>query len=64
MEKKQEEWIVSRYPAARGKVHLLGKWSGVEIEDPYRQPRLVFELVLRKIEGELALWEEKLWARG
>ena len=34
MEKKHRTEIMRLYPAATGKVHLLGKWRDVEIGDP------------------------------
>ena len=47
-------------PTARGKVHRLGEWQDVDIDDPYRQERSAYEDALRDIEAGVASWVEKI----
>jgi protein-tyrosine phosphatase len=61
MELWQQREIERLYPFARGRVHLLGKWGGVEIADPYRQPKTVFVEAFEKIERACDEWCRKLW---
>ncbi|MFP8967008.1 low molecular weight protein-tyrosine-phosphatase [Pokkaliibacter sp. CJK22405] len=61
MEKGHIDAICSRYPSARGKVQLLGRWQGdVEIPDPYRQQRPAFEHAYKLIAQGVADWAKKL----
>jgi len=50
-------------PIARGRIHLFGKWNNMEIPDPYRQDRHVFEDVFNMIETCLDIWQEKIWSQ-
>lgn len=45
---------------AKGRVFCLGKWRDIEIDDPYRQPRHVFEHCLGLIEQGVEDWLNKL----
>jgi protein-tyrosine phosphatase len=52
-------------PAARGRVHSIGRWGKFDVPDPYRQPRPAFERALALIERgvddlERAFWPERL----
>ena len=47
-------------PTARGKVHRLGEWQDVDIDDPYRQERSAYEDALRDIQAGVASWVEKV----
>ena len=47
-------------PTARGKVHRLGEWQDVDIDDPYRQERSAYEDALRDIQAGVASWVEKI----
>ena len=47
-------------PTARGKVHRLGEWQDVDIDDPYRQEREAYEDALRDIQAGVASWVEKI----
>lgn len=61
MEKRHVEELSSRYPAVRGKTHLLGKWLGeAEIPDPYRQSQEAFEFALGKVDDGVDAWLKKL----
>jgi protein-tyrosine phosphatase len=50
METEQQRAVVSMLPAARGRVHCIGRWGKFEVPDPYRQPRPAFERALALID--------------
>jgi len=60
MEKRQQKEIESYYPFTKGRVHLMGKWGGREIEDPYMKSREKFINAYEKIEISCKEWLEKL----
>ena len=62
METGHKRAIDDADPTARGKVHRLGEWQGVDVDDPYRQPRAAYEDALRDIEKGVASWAEKIRA--
>ena len=47
-------------PTARGKVHRLGEWQDIDIDDPYRKERWAYEDALRDIQAGVASWVEKI----
>ncbi|MCG7562507.1 MULTISPECIES: low molecular weight protein-tyrosine-phosphatase [Pseudoalteromonas] len=61
MEQRHLEDLCSRYPQARGKTFLLGKWLGdKEIPDPYRQSQEAFEHVYELINSACSAWHKYL----
>ena len=60
MEHWQQKEIEQRYPFARGRVHLLGKWEDCEIADPYKQPKAMFVEAFHEINRACQQWYEKL----
>lgn len=61
MEKKHQQVLMQKYPAASGKVMLLGKWNNEEeIPDPYRKSFAVFEHAFTQIEKNCQTWAKKL----
>ncbi|KZN44366.1 low molecular weight protein-tyrosine-phosphatase [Pseudoalteromonas luteoviolacea] len=61
MEQRHIQDLCARYPEARGKTFLLGKWLGdKEIPDPYRQSREAFEHVYELIESACSAWQKYL----
>ena len=62
MEARHKRAIDDADPTARGKVHRLGEWQDVDIDDPYRQSRQAYEEALRDIEQGVASWAEKIRA--
>jgi protein-tyrosine phosphatase len=60
MELWQQKEIESIYHYARGRVHLLGKWSDMEVEDPYKKPKEAFIEAFVKIDQLCQQWCEKL----
>ena len=62
MEKKHIDAIQSKFPEARGKVHLICKWDdNQEIPDPYKKNSEAFSSASNLIETGLDAWQEKLW---
>jgi protein-tyrosine phosphatase len=61
MEAWQVKEIEHLYPYARGRVHLLGKWSELEISDPYKKPKEAFVEAYEKIDRACEDWCHKLW---
>ena len=62
MEKKHVDAIQAKFPEARGKVHLIGKWDdNKEVPDPYRKNDDAFISALALIEMGLDAWQKKLW---
>lgn len=62
MEQKHIDLIHSKYPEARGKVHLIGKWMDNQaVPDPHRKDKAAFITALSLIESGLEKWKYKLW---
>lgn len=62
METKHINVIQSMFPEARGKVHLIGKWTNSqEVPDPYKKDKKAFTLAMNLIDSDLNAWQEKLW---
>jgi protein-tyrosine phosphatase len=51
-------------PAARGRVHLLGRFGGFEIPDPYRRPRSAFEEALALVDRGLEDYAQRFWSQA
>jgi protein-tyrosine phosphatase len=61
MENSHLEQISKIAPQARGKIMLLGHWSGHrEIPDPYRKSQEAFESVFQLIDQACQRWAQKL----
>ncbi len=61
MEQRHIDAIQEKFPEARGKVHLIGKWNNnQEVPDPYKQGPEAFEEALSLIESGLESWKNKL----
>jgi protein-tyrosine phosphatase len=61
MEAEQQKAVVSMLPAARGRVHCIGRWGKFDVPDPYRQPRSAFEHALSLIERGIDDLEKAFW---
>jgi len=62
MEQKHVDAIQAKFPEARGKVHLIGKWSDdQEIPDPYKKDKEAFASASALIEYGIDVWQKKLW---
>ena len=61
MEQRHLTDLCSRYPEARGKTFLLGKWlNDAEIPDPYRQSDEAFQHVYELIDSACSAWQKYL----
>ncbi|TRX57202.1 low molecular weight protein-tyrosine-phosphatase [Thalassomonas sp. M1454] len=61
MEKKHQQVLMKKYPAASGKIMLLGKWNNEqEIPDPYKRSNEAFEHAYQLIEKNCQAWAQKL----
>lgn len=61
MEERHLNDVHARYPEARGKTFLLGKWIGdKEIPDPYRKSIEAFEHVYTLIDSACSAWQKYL----
>lgn len=60
MERWQQREIEQQFPFARGRIHLLGKWSDREIIDPYKKSKGHFIDAYIKIADSCREWCEKL----
>lgn len=60
----QRQALAKRWPEARGKTLLLGKWLNqsheIEIPDPYHKSPEVFEHVHRLLQEATRLWADRL----
>lgn len=60
METWQQRKVEEQFPFARGRVFAIGKWSQLEIADPYKKPREAFEEAFSGIQKAYADWLEFL----
>ena len=60
MEGWQQQEVERKYPFSKGRVFTLGKWSNLEIDDPYKKPREAFEEALKGIRKGVVDWVEYL----
>lgn len=64
MDRTHTAALAEVFPHYRGKVHLLGRWEGIEIADPYRCPRKAFEEALAQIEAGVRQWTDRIGRLG
>jgi protein-tyrosine phosphatase len=62
MERRHVADVEALTPAARGRVHVVGRFGGFEVPDPYRKDREAFEEALALIERGLAEYEKRFWS--
>ena len=60
MELGHKKAIEAEDVTARGKVFRLGEWRNKDINDPFKQPKIEFEKVLREIDVCVETWVERL----
>ncbi len=60
MDAEQQQTVVTAWPATRGRVHALGRWSGIEVADPYQLGEQAFKTALAAIESGTADWQHWL----
>lgn len=64
MDQDHRREMRQRFPAATGKVFLLGHWQGLEIIDPLRMPFSIFESTWRQIDVCVNDWVNRLQETG
>lgn len=64
MDQDHRREIRQRFPAATGKVFLLGHWQGLEIIDPLRMPFSIFESTWQQIDICVRDWVGRLQETG
>ena len=57
----EQKQIEVRFPSLCGRVHRLGKWSEIDIPDPYKRPREIFEQSFHLIRQGVDEWLKVLW---
>ena len=62
MEKWQKKEIQSAFFFTRGRVHMIGKWSGFEVPDPYKKSQKNFDYCLELLEEGWQDWQHSLIA--
>eukprot|EP00456_Euglypha_rotunda_P021088 TRINITY_DN18220_c0_g1_i4.p3 TRINITY_DN18220_c0_g1~~TRINITY_DN18220_c0_g1_i4.p3 ORF type:complete len:105 (-),score=18.86 TRINITY_DN18220_c0_g1_i4:86-400(-) len=61
LDRGHSDWINSRYPEFRGKVHKILRWrENADVPDPYRQPREAFDESYELIEQGVEDWVKRL----
>ncbi|MDE1179741.1 low molecular weight phosphotyrosine protein phosphatase [Paraburkholderia sp.] len=56
MTRDQRNAVHARFPFSQGKVHRLGEHEGIDIVDPFRHGRFIFELAMIQIEQGISRW--------
>lgn len=64
MEQRHVADVEALTPAARGRVHLLGRFGRFEIPDPYKRPREAFEESLALIDRGIGDFQQRFWRRS
>jgi protein-tyrosine phosphatase len=54
----QRRLILKHFPFARGKVFRFGEHEQIDITDPYRRHRAVFEMAFAQIERGVSNWSD------
>lgn len=60
MEREQKRMVEHDYPFAVGKVFLLGRPNGVEIDDPYQRSFAAFATAAEIIENSVHDWAKRI----
>ncbi|MDT8838256.1 low molecular weight phosphotyrosine protein phosphatase [Paraburkholderia fungorum] len=56
MDKEQRKQLIARFPAASGKIWLLGHWINIEVKDPVGGDYEIFKATLDTIEKAVQSW--------
>ncbi|KWT69030.1 MULTISPECIES: low molecular weight protein-tyrosine-phosphatase [unclassified Variovorax] len=62
MEQRHTAELRRRYPQVWGKVFRVGEAAGLDIADPYRKPRKIFEAICIDVAAGIAAWAGRIRA--
>ncbi|RQR24902.1 low molecular weight phosphotyrosine protein phosphatase [Burkholderia sp. Bp9143] len=60
MTQSQRKRIEAGYPFSKGRVFRIGEFERIDVIDPYRRGRSVFELALNQIDQCMKRWIDKM----
>lgn len=61
MDSTHADWMASKYPQLRGRIHKILKWQeNADVADPYRLPRAAFEKAYADIERGVEEWLKRI----
>ncbi|MBN3788781.1 low molecular weight protein-tyrosine-phosphatase [Burkholderia sp. Ac-20353] len=60
MTQSQRKRIEAGYPFSKGRVFRIGEFEKIDVIDPYRQGRSIFELALSQIDQGMERWVDKM----
>ncbi|RQS69244.1 low molecular weight phosphotyrosine protein phosphatase [Burkholderia sp. Bp8963] len=60
MTQSQRKRIEAGYPFSKGRVFRIGEFEKIDVIDPYRRGRSVFELALNQIDQSMERWVHKM----
>ena len=60
MTESQRRRIEAGYPFSKGRVFRIGEFEKIDVIDPYRRGRSVFELALNQIDLSMKRWVDKM----
>jgi Protein-tyrosine-phosphatase len=61
MDQGHRNWLSGHFPQYSGRVFKLRRWlDDTDVEDPFRRPKLAFEIALHAIEEGAAAWLPRL----
>lgn len=63
MEAAQRHAVEAILPAARGRVHRIGRWGDFDVPDPYGRERPAFERALALIERGIEDLQSSFWPK-
>lgn len=64
LEKGHQRFIEGKFPMARGRVQLLGKWTVGDIADPYGKAREDYEHCVVQLHEAVDAWVERLFPKS
>jgi protein-tyrosine phosphatase len=61
MDQTHYVWLRTNFPHLSGRIYKIGRWRGnLDVEDPYRQPKAVFDQVYELIEACTGDWVSRI----
>ena len=60
MERAQQEFVETAWPAFHGRVYRWGEWQGFDVPDPYGEDEAAFRDSLAALDRGLTDWKKKM----